>query len=175
MRDRNSRSLFSPDHAAGLRLRIVLPFYFVLHHHAGRVAGYAARGPLATPAFSFLLPREQRRSVAHRGLFRLFSYFVVGIFRIRNANLFAANQILDSSRGMIAAIKSVSKLFADYPRHTQVRRISSACLRSTWEGGQAPRSIPPRRKRRDTPETVPVSAPFGLGRAAAFRSWEMHP
>src|SRR5580704_3460900 len=56
------------------------------------------------------------------------------ILRYRNVNLFALRLILRFSRNMIRADKSGSKLCADNPRHTQVRRLSPACLRSTWQG-----------------------------------------
>ena len=99
-----------------------------------------------------------------------------GSFHERNAHLLPTAHSARSSHGrqqkalaanrgsrftdhMRKADSAVSKLFAEVPRHTQVRRISSACLRSTWQGGN-PRCIPLCRKRHV--ETLPVSTPSGL-------------
>lgn len=110
----------------------------------------------------------------HSGL--TFSRFGVGLFRRRNANLFAAPLILLFSQPMIHAINAASKLCAVRPRHAQVRRLSAVCLRSsTWQGGGNPlRCILPRCRKRHA-ETVPVSAPFGLRGATAFYSWAVRP
>ncbi len=87
----------------------------------------------------------------------------------------AAFLILRFTRRMIRALIAGSKLCADKPRHTQVRRLSAACLRSTWqEEGQAlPVASPPVCRTRHV-KTLPVSTPSGL-RGAASRSWRLRP
>jgi len=184
MREPNSRALLSPDDPAGSCPRIVLSVFLVAHRHTERVALYAEREAFAITAFLFLLPRARRRSGAHRLLFCVFLYFVVGIFRIRNANLFAANQILDFISGMIAAISGDSKLCALLTRHATenfLAEISAAQL-GKGRGFAPPRCIPsvmpqaaraftdakPLRLRRPEPETVPVSAPFGYAALSGF-------
>jgi hypothetical protein len=114
-----------------------------------------------------------------------------GFIRVRNANLFAANQIFDSFPGMVRAINSDSKLCAEVPRHATGQRLSAGAVAQLGKGRLfvPPRCIPSRvpqaapasaeasllHRRRHKPETVPVSAPFGLHRVVAFRSWEMRP
>lgn len=132
-----------------------------------------ANGVRPTPALSFLLPRKSWCGKQQRPPFRFPPRSVTGIFRIHNANLFAANQILDSSPGMIPAFIGDSKLFADYPRHIQARWLSAIGLHSTWQGGGNPlRCILPQCRKRHV-ETLPVSTPSGLRGAAAFPAWEM--
>jgi len=105
-----------------------------------------------------------------------FAQFGFGLFRSRNTKILAALVILRFIRRMETADNAESKLCALITRHTQDRRITSACLRPTWqEEGQAlsVASSPVRRKRRV--ETVPVSTPFGIRRGGASRSWRLRP
>jgi len=99
-----------------------------------------------------------------------FSRFGVGLFRRRNANLFAARLILLFSQPMIHAINAASKLCASMTRHAQVMRLSAACLRSTCKEGETPSvaSFPDAAKRHV--ETLPVSTPSGLRRPVACPS-----
>ena len=79
--------------------------------------------------------------------------------------------ILRFSRRMVYGDNAASKLCAEGPRHTQVRRLSAACLRSTWqeEGRALPVASPPLCRKRHA-ETVPVSAPSAFRTVAAFPS-----
>ena len=98
-----------------------------------------------------------------------------GLFRRRNANLFAASLILRFSQTMNHAINAASKLCASMTRHAQVMRLSAACLRSTWQGGGNPlRCILPRCRTRHA-ETLPVSTPSGWRRPAACPSCAVRP
>jgi hypothetical protein len=93
------------------------------------------------------------------------------ILRYRNIKLFALCLILRFIRKMIRADTKGSKLCADNPRHTQVSRLSAACLRSTWqeEGRALPVASPPM-CRIGHAKTLLVSAPSGLCVAVAPRS-----
>jgi len=191
MREPNSRSLFSRDGSAGSCLRVVLCRFFVTHHHMESVAGYAAREARAITVSFFLLPRENRRGKAHRVRSCGFRYFVAGLFRIRNAKLFAANQNLDSTRRMIPAINGGSKLCACATRHASENFLTEISAAQLGKGRcfAPPRCIPscvPQaapvfaevktlRLCLDTPETVPVSTPFDLHRVVRFRSSEIRP
>src|SRR5271163_4080021 len=109
------------------------------------------------------LPLEVGRANASPLCVLTFSGCDSEILRYRNVNLFAWRLILRFSRNMVRADKSGSKLCADNPRHTPVRRLSAACLRSTWqeEGFALPVASPPICRERHA-ETVPVSTPSGL-------------
>jgi len=100
----------------------------------------------------------------------------VGSFRCRNVKRLAARLILRFSGRMIRGDNAGSKLCAEVPRHAQVRRLSTACRRSTSQGeGQAlPVASPPLCRKRHV-ETVPVSTPFGFRRAVRLRSWRLRP
>jgi hypothetical protein len=104
-----------------------------------------------------------------------FFRFGNGIFRDRNANLFAAHLILRFSQRMGHAINAGSKLCAEVPRHAQVMRPLAACLRSTWQGRGSPfRCILPRCRERHV-ETLPVSTPSGFRRRASIPSYAVRP
>jgi hypothetical protein len=104
-----------------------------------------------------------------------FFRFGNGIFRDRNANLFAARLILRFSQRMDRAINAGSKLCAEVPRHAQVMRPLAACLRSTSKEGETPSvgSFPLCRKRHV--ETLPVSTPSGFRRPASLPSCAVRP
>lgn len=86
-------------------------------------------------------------------------------------NPVAVALILRFSRGMEYGDNAASKLCAEGPRHTQVRRLSAVCLRSTWqeEGAALPVASPPLCRQRHA-ETLPVSAPSAFRTVAAFPS-----
>ena len=91
-------------------------------------------------------------------------------------NLFAAHLILRFIRRMVDANIADSKLCACDTRHaieTFLSEISAAQL-GKGQGFAPPRCIPSRVPQAAS-ETVPVSAPFGLSRVVAFRSWEIRP
>jgi len=154
-----------------------LPFEFVPHLHALRIDGYAARAVFATIVPFFLLPGANfpPRRTSYPG--KAFSrHYADGIFRIRNANVFAANQIFDSIAAMVEAINSDSKLCACDTRHAteNFRSEISAAQLGKGQGFAPPRCIPSQVPQAAT-ETVPVSAPFGQPGVVAFRSWEVRP
>jgi hypothetical protein len=96
-----------------------------------------------------------------------FSYFGPGLFRERNTNLFAENQILDSTRRMSTADKPGSKLSASMTRQ-QGRRVVAFPVEHLGKGVEPPLHPPCRFARHA--ETVPVSAPFGLRGAVPLSS-----
>jgi hypothetical protein len=176
MRETNSRALLPSDAPTDSSVRIVLLFAFAPHPHAMGIAGYAAHGALAATALLFLLPRQNRRSKPHRIRPRSFLRFGFGIFRIRNANLFAANQILDSTRRMVDALIGGSKLCACATRHATGKLPSAFSVAQLGKGRAfgPPRCIPSHVPQAAA-DTVPVSAPFGSIRVVAFRAWEKRP
>jgi hypothetical protein len=96
------------------------------------------------------------------------------LLRWRNVKTLVANLESQFSGRMRRADRAGSKLCAEVPHHTQDRRISSACLRSTWqgEGFARPRCIPSQ-CRSAAAETLPVSTPSRLWCAVALRLIEV--
>lgn len=115
--------------------------------------------------------RQAGREAAYLSRGSLVDYSAIEI-----QNPLAANLILAVSSGMGKADSAVSKLCADKPRHIQVRRLSAACLHSTWqeEGQTLPVASSPVCRKRHV-ETVPVSTPFGLRAAVVSRPWTVRP
>jgi hypothetical protein len=159
----------------GTHPRALLVF-ILAYNRSKRTPRYVAQSVPASMDFSFLLPPERWRGTAPRALphplcVALPDYSASGI----QIFLFAACLILRFCRRMIRVDKAGSKLCADKPRHAQVKRLSAACLRSTWQGGGDPlRCILPLCRTRPL-ETLPVSRPSGWRYAAAFRSWAVRP
>lgn len=125
------------------------------------------------PHFLFLLPRPAKADAPMFGATH--PHCTAGTFRQRNAISFAARLILRFIRRMIPAVKSVSKLCADKPRHVPVSQPSVFCRHSTWQGGGDPlRCILPLCRKRH-PETLPVSIPSGLRSASSPASRLVQP
>ena len=78
-------------------LTSALPFFSVTHRCT---QSYAVGIAPQIKTSSSLLPGAQLRVTAHRALTRSSQCCAPGLFRTRNTNLFAANQIFDSIRGM---------------------------------------------------------------------------
>jgi hypothetical protein len=111
--------------------------------------------------FSFLLPRLR---------------FGCGTLYARSAFLFAANQILDSTRRMVDAHIDGSKLCACATRHATGKLPSAFSAAQLGKGrGFAPPRCIPSHAPRAAAETVPVSAPFGFIRVVEFRAWTVRP
>jgi hypothetical protein len=123
--------------------------------------------------FSFLPPLVKLRATASSAVARLTSCCAPGLFRERNANLFAANHILDSTRRMVDAINGSSKLCADKPRHATGHRLSADDVAQLGKGGDPP--LHPLCRLRRHAETVPVSAPSVLRAPVAHIHGAVHP
>jgi hypothetical protein len=132
-----------------------------------------AYGVLAIPTFFFLLPCLILKVSSLCGL--TFSRFGVGLFRRRNANLFAARLILLSSQRMIHAINAASKLCADIRTTLRSCGLQPPAFAQLARRGETPlRCILPRCRKRHV-ETLPVSTPSGLRRPVAYPSWAVCP
>jgi hypothetical protein len=115
----------------------------------------------------------ERRSARVSGL--TFSGDKVPLLCWRNIKSLVANLESRFSDGMRRMPdRKGSKLCAEVPRHTPDWRISSACLRSTWQGESfaRPRCIPSL-CRSAAAETLPVSTPSRLPCAVALRLIEV--
>ncbi|WP_263351361.1 hypothetical protein [Acidicapsa acidisoli] len=81
----------------------------------------------------------------------------------------AANQSFDSSRRMTAIDNSVSKLFADNPRHATRRRLSPGAVAQLGKGEAVASPVASLTGAAwAATETLPVSAPSGSRRPAAI-------
>lgn len=177
MRERISRPLFSPDDTTPSSLRIVVRFDFVSHPQAVRIAGHVVHAVLAATTPLFLLPGPKSPQLPRSYPGETFRRrFTDGSFRKRNANLFAANQILDSTRAMVDADSTDSKLCAEVPRHASRNFLSeiSAAQLGKGQGFAPPRCIPSLVPQAAA-ETVPVSAPSARCAAVAFAVWAVRP
>jgi hypothetical protein len=177
MREPHSRSQFSPEDPAGSCFPVTLPFFRVMHHHTEGVAGYGERDTLATTAPLFLLPGVQLdQRNAWCSVVSFSGHSARGIFRIRNAFSFAANQILDSIRAMVDSNNAASKLCAEVPRHATRNFLLEISAAQLGKGRcfAPPRCIPSRMPQAAA-ETVPVSAPSARCTGAAFPAWTVRP
>jgi hypothetical protein len=158
-------------------LTSALPLFFVAPHSLPRIPEYSERGLLSAVALLLLLPASNSQGCA-----RCARPCFVRAFRSRNVPLAESEKSIARRwkfrfiLGMIRADKTGSKLCAWNTRHTQLMRLSAACLRSTWqeEGFALPVASPPKRRERQA-ETQPVSMPSGLRGAAAVPSGAVRP
>jgi hypothetical protein len=141
-----------------------------------RVPLYASNSPFNSRPFSFLLPLAKLRAAAPRALSRFLSCCTPGLFRWCNTNVVARLLILRFIPGMVPAIKAASKLCAWNTRHAPENFLSEISVAQLGKGkGFGPPRCIPTRAPRAAVETVPVSTPFGLIGATAFRSWTVRP
>lgn len=150
---------------------------FVEHRNPQRISAYAEEGLPGTASLIFLLPKPNLKSRAHRARPCFDRAFTLRIIpRAKRRKHLDVEVDSRFPRLMIRSDKTGSKLFACATRHAQVRRLSAACLRSTWQGeGKALPVASPLVCRKRHVETLPVSTPRGLPGVRALRSWAVCP